>query len=79
MGNGVPVTSSLGYEMARDLNLGRLVLDIKLSGRLRWKVAMWMSRSYGFSVNCVSVLDFGPSMPVAPLTSNQGTHCSTTI
>lgn len=79
VGNGMLVSPSLGYEMGRDIAVGRLVLNVKVSGKLRWKVVTWVSGHYGFSVNCVSVMAFGPSMPTAPLTSKQETQCSTTL
>ncbi|KAK4273830.1 hypothetical protein QN277_017150 [Acacia crassicarpa] len=79
VGDLVPVAPSLGYEMGRDQTVGRLVLNLKVSGRLRWRVATWVTGHYGFEVNCVSVMAFGPSMSPAPLTSNQGTQCSTSV
>ncbi|XP_054789178.1 NDR1/HIN1-like protein 26 [Prosopis cineraria] len=79
VGNEVPVAPSLGYEMGRDQTVGRLVLNLRVSGRLRWKVATWVTGHYGFDVKCISVMAFEPSMPSAPLTSNQGAQCSTTV
>ncbi|KAK7350938.1 hypothetical protein VNO77_10006 [Canavalia gladiata] len=76
VGNGLPVAPSLGYEVGRDQTVGRLVLNVKVNGKLRWKVATWVSGRYRFNVNCVSIIAFGPS---APLTSKQGARCSTTI
>ncbi|KAI9097558.1 hypothetical protein K1719_025329 [Acacia pycnantha] len=79
VGDQVPVAPSLGFEMGRDQTVGRLVLNLKVSGRLRWRVATWVTGHYGFEVNCVSVMAFGPSMSPAPLTSNQGAQCSTSV
>ncbi|KAK7282502.1 hypothetical protein RIF29_11334 [Crotalaria pallida] len=79
VGNGVPVAPSIGYEVGRDQSAGRLVLNLKVNGKLRWKVGTWVSGHYRFNVNCVSVMAFGPSMASGPLISNQGAHCSTTI
>ncbi|XP_047322123.1 NDR1/HIN1-like protein 26 [Impatiens glandulifera] len=79
IGVGVPVAPSLGYEVGRDRSSGKLVVNVKGIGRLRWKVGTWVSGSYRFVVNCVSVMDFGPVVPSGPLMSKQGSHCSTTI
>lgn len=80
VGNRLPVSPSLGYEIGRDQTSGRLVLNLKANGKLRWKVGTWVSGRYRFNVNCVSVMAFGfPSFNGAPLTSKQGAQCSTTI
>ncbi|XP_076918981.1 NDR1/HIN1-like protein 26 [Bidens hawaiensis] len=77
--NGLPVDPSFGYEMGRDQMAGRLVLNLKSNGQLRWKVGTWVSGRYMFIVNCVVVLPFGSSAPAGPLTSNQGSRCLTTV
>lgn len=79
IGNGVPVTPSFGYEVVRDTTGGKIVLNIKVNGWLRWKVCSWVSGKYRFNVNCVAIMPFGPSIPSGPLSSTQGTQCSTTI
>ncbi|XP_052184769.1 NDR1/HIN1-like protein 26 [Diospyros lotus] len=79
-GTGLPVTSSFGYEVGRDqTTTGKLVLSVKADGRLRWKVGTWVSGRYRFNVNCVSILDFGATIPSGPLISKQGSRCSATI
>ncbi|XP_028806697.1 NDR1/HIN1-like protein 26 [Neltuma alba] len=77
VGNGLPVSPSLAYEVARDRAAGRLVLNVKVNGKLRWKVATWVSGRSRFTVNCVSFVTFGPAVPFGPVSSNQGAHCST--
>ncbi|XP_057455280.1 NDR1/HIN1-like protein 26 [Lotus japonicus] len=79
IGNGLPVAPSLGYEVGRDQINGRLVLNLRVIGKLRWKIGTWVSGHYRFNVNCVSVMAFGPSMLGAPLISAQGAQCSTTV
>ncbi|OIV96918.1 hypothetical protein TanjilG_00500 [Lupinus angustifolius] len=79
VGNGVPVAPSIGYEVGRDQSSGRLVLNLKVNGKLRWKVGTWVSGHYRFNVNCVSFMAFGSSMTSSPISSNQVAHCSTTI
>ncbi|KAK9071677.1 hypothetical protein SSX86_008106 [Deinandra increscens subsp. villosa] len=77
--NDLPVASSFNYDLGRDQMAGRLVLNVKANGLLRWKVGLWVSGKYRFSVSCVAVLVFGTSGPAGPLSSRQGTQCSTTI
>ncbi|GMY07625.1 NDR1/HIN1-like protein 26 [Fagus crenata] len=79
VGTGLPVAQSFGYEVGRDQTAGKLVLNMKVNGRLRWKVGTWVSGKYRFNVNCVAVLAFGPTIPSGPLSSRQGSQCSTTI
>ncbi|PSS04502.1 NDR1/HIN1-like protein [Actinidia chinensis var. chinensis] len=79
VGAGLPVASSFGYEVGRDQTAGKLVLSLKMNGRLRWKVGTWVSGRYRFNINCISVMDFGPTIPSGPLSSKQGSQCSTTI
>ncbi|RDX94316.1 NDR1/HIN1-like protein 1, partial [Mucuna pruriens] len=50
IGNALPVAPSLGYELAHDHTLGRLVLNLKANGMLRWKVGTWVSGRYRFNV-----------------------------
>ncbi|WCJ27581.1 Late embryogenesis abundant (LEA) hydroxyproline-rich glycoprotein family [Euphorbia peplus] len=77
IGTSLPVASSIGYQVGRDQSGGKLVLILKLNGRLRWKVGTWVSGRYRVNVNCVALLAFQPNFE--PLTSNLGTRCSTTI
>lgn len=78
-GNGVPVTTSFGHEVLRDTTTGKVVLNIKVNGWLRWKVRSWVSGKYRLNVNCVAIMPLGPSIPSGPLSSRQGTQCSTTM
>ncbi|TXG48508.1 hypothetical protein EZV62_024383 [Acer yangbiense] len=79
VGTGLPVAASFRYEVGRDQTAGKLVLNLKMNGKLRWKVGTWVSGKYRFNVNCVAVMDFGPTLPTGPLSSKQGTQCSTSI
>lgn len=78
-GTGLPVGPGFGYEVGRDQSVGKLVLNLKGNGRLRWKVGSWVSGKYRFNVNCVSIMDFGPNIPTGPLSSKQGAQCSTSV
>ncbi|KAL6004041.1 hypothetical protein ACLOJK_004587 [Asimina triloba] len=62
LGSWVPVAPSFGYEMGRDQASGKLLLGLKLNGRLRWKVGTWVSGRYHFNVDCVAVMSFGPNV-----------------
>ncbi|CAI8598628.1 unnamed protein product [Vicia faba] len=79
IGNALPVAPSIGYQMGHDQASGRLVLNLKVNGKLRWKIGTWVSGRYRFNVNCVSVTAFGigtsMNVPLPPMTS----QCSTII
>lgn len=77
-GIGLPVAPSFGYEVGRDQTAGRLVLNMKVNGKLRWKIGTYVSGRFRFNVNCVSVMAFGPAT-TSPLSSRQGTQCSTSL
>uniref|UniRef100_A0A5B7A6G4 Late embryogenesis abundant protein LEA-2 subgroup domain-containing protein n=1 Tax=Davidia involucrata TaxID=16924 RepID=A0A5B7A6G4_DAVIN len=79
VGAGLPVAPSFGYEVGRDQTAGKLVLSLKVNGRLQWKVGTWVSGRYRINVNCIAVMPFGPTIPSGPLSSKQGTQCSTTV
>ncbi|KAL2527562.1 Late [Abeliophyllum distichum] len=78
VGNQQPVAPSFGYDVGRDQSTRKLVLTIKVTGKLQWKVGTWVSGKYRLNVNCVAIMAFGP-IPSPPLSSKQGTRCSTTI
>ncbi|KAL2226882.1 NDR1/HIN1-like protein 1 [Sesamum indicum] len=78
VGNQQPVAPSFAYEVQRDQGTGKLVLSFKAMGRLRWKVGTWVSGRYRFIVNCIAIMPFG-RIPSPPLSSKQGSQCSTTI
>ncbi|CAL5344214.1 unnamed protein product [Camellia sinensis] len=75
-GTGLPAGPSFGYELGRDRAAGKLVMSLKMNGRLRWKVGTWVSGRNRFNANCVAVVDFRTS---GQLSSKQGTQCSTTV
>ncbi|KAJ7965244.1 Late embryogenesis abundant protein [Quillaja saponaria] len=79
IGSGLPVAPSFGYDIGGDQTAGRLLLNLKTNGRLRWKVGTWVSGRYRFNVNCIAVMAFGPVIPAGPLSTKQGNQCSTTI
>lgn len=79
VGTSIPVAPSFGYEVGRDQSAGELSISVKVDGRIRWKVGTWVSWNYGINVNCVAVMDFGPAIPTGPLSSKQGSQCSTSL
>ncbi|KAL9337182.1 hypothetical protein Peur_068951 [Populus x canadensis] len=79
VGTGLPVAPSFNYEVGRDRTAGKLVLNLKVNGRIRWKVGTWVSGRYRINVNCLAVMALGPTLPTGPLSSRQGTICSTTV
>ncbi|XWS50264.1 hypothetical protein CRYUN_Cryun12cG0073400 [Craigia yunnanensis] len=42
-GTELPVAPSFGYEVEHDQTAGRIVLNLKVNGKLRWKVGTWVS------------------------------------
>ncbi|KAF8413414.1 hypothetical protein HHK36_001396 [Tetracentron sinense] len=78
-GTGLPVAPSFSYDVGRDRTAGKLILTLKVLGQLRWKVGTWVSGRYRFNVNCVAILAFESSVVLGPVSTKQGTQCSTTV
>ncbi|MQM18928.1 hypothetical protein Taro_051927, partial [Colocasia esculenta] len=78
-GAGVPVAASFGYEVGRDQTAGGIPIRLRLGGRVRWKVGTWVSGQYHIEVDCVAIVGFVPGDMSGPLTTIQGSQCSTTI
>ncbi|KAM0942856.1 hypothetical protein DsansV1_C14g0131801 [Dioscorea sansibarensis] len=79
-GNGMTVSTSLGYEFGRDQSSGKLLLGVKLDGRLQWKVGLWVSGRYPLHVSCTVVINFRLGGNAGILSSSaQGTQCSTSV
>ncbi|KAI3412485.1 LEA_2 domain-containing protein [Psidium guajava] len=72
-GSAVPVSPFLTAALEQDRNAGSVLLDIKVDGRVKWKVGTWVSGKYHLHVNCPALLVFkepsggiavGPSMKI---------------
>ncbi|KAG7537815.1 Late embryogenesis abundant protein LEA_2 subgroup [Arabidopsis suecica] len=78
-GTELPVAQSFGYQISRDRSTGKIIIGLKMDGKLRWKIGTWVSGAYRFNVNCLAIVAFGQNMTTPPLATIQGTRCSTTI
>ncbi|XP_019199535.1 PREDICTED: NDR1/HIN1-like protein 12 [Ipomoea nil] len=58
-GNAVPVAPYLGVEIGQDQNAGRVLINIRVDGRIRWKVGTFISGRYRLNANCPAYLSFG--------------------
>lgn len=58
-GTAVPVSEYLAEALQQDENAGFLLVNVKVDGRLRWKVGSWVSGHYHIYVNCPSFLTVG--------------------
>ncbi|KAF6159640.1 hypothetical protein GIB67_034602 [Kingdonia uniflora] len=79
IGTGLSVSPSFGYEVSRDQVVGKVVLQLKVNGRLRWKVGTWVSGQYRLSVVCVTMMSFDSNTGAGPLSLKQGSQCSTSV
>lgn len=55
-GEAVPISPSLGDALSQDLNAGMILINVKIDGRLKWKVGTWISDTYYLHVNCPALL-----------------------
>lgn len=58
-GNAVPVSPYLVASLSQDVDAGVVLLNIKINGRLKWKVGTWLSGNYRLGVNCPAYLTLG--------------------
>ena len=68
-GNAVPISPYLQVVLSQDLNVGSMLVTVKMAGRVRWKVGSWVSGKYHLDVNCPAYLRFGnptEGIPVGP-------------
>ncbi|KAJ4971616.1 hypothetical protein NE237_004715 [Protea cynaroides] len=82
-GNSVPIAPYLATSLTQDQSSGFILINVKLYGKLRWKVGTWVSDHYRINVNCPAYIRFGT--PGAGLTVYTGIKyqlsqsCSTDI
>ncbi|KAJ7981221.1 Late embryogenesis abundant protein [Quillaja saponaria] len=51
-GNAVPVSPYVLNSLLQDQNAGAVLVNIKINGRVKWKVGTWTSGKYHIFVNC---------------------------
>ncbi|KAK3414294.1 NDR1/HIN1-like protein 1 [Eucalyptus grandis] len=58
-GVSVPISPYYAAALSQDQNHGYVILTIKLSGRVRWRVGSFTSGGYHIFVNCPAYITFG--------------------
>ncbi|KAF9597422.1 hypothetical protein IFM89_018868 [Coptis chinensis] len=58
-GQNIPIAPYFGLMLAQDQTAGMILLNIKVNGRVRWKVGTWTSGKYHLFVNCPAYIQFG--------------------
>ncbi|XP_021715674.1 NDR1/HIN1-like protein 1 [Chenopodium quinoa] len=58
-GNNVPIAPFLGVALQQDQNAGFVIINVKVNGRVKWKVGTWVSGRYHLNANCPAYLSFG--------------------
>jgi hypothetical protein len=78
----VPVAAYVADAMKQDVAAGFVALQVKVDGRVKWKVGSWVSGSYHLFVSCPAVLSAGyPGVnnTVTSLKFAQPTGCSVEV
>ncbi|KAJ7948047.1 Late embryogenesis abundant protein [Quillaja saponaria] len=57
-GNAVPVSPYLMNSLQQDQNSGAVLVNVKVNGRVKWKVGTWISGKYHIYVNCPAYIRF---------------------
>ncbi|KAJ3681538.1 hypothetical protein LUZ60_016027 [Juncus effusus] len=55
-GTDVPLAQYLCVSLDQDETAGYLMINVRINGRLRWKVGSWISGRYHIDVNCPAFL-----------------------
>ncbi|KAH6789745.1 Late embryogenesis abundant hydroxyproline-rich glycoprotein family [Perilla frutescens var. frutescens] len=58
-GNAVPVAPYLGVALTQDEIAGTVMVNIRVRGRIRWKVGTFISGGYHLYVNCPAYINSG--------------------
>ncbi|KAL3850263.1 hypothetical protein ACJIZ3_012145 [Penstemon smallii] len=58
-GDTVPVAPYLAVSLNQDQFAGTVLVNIKIDGRIRWKVGTFVSGKYHLFVNCPAYINFG--------------------
>lgn len=58
-GNAAPVAPFLSGMLSQDLMAGLVLLNVKIDGRLKWKVGTWFSGRYHIHVDCPAYISTG--------------------
>ncbi|XP_028783205.1 NDR1/HIN1-like protein 1 [Neltuma alba] len=51
-GTAVPVSPYVCQSLTQDQNAGGMLVNVKVNGRVKWKVGSWVSGKYHLFVNC---------------------------
>ena len=54
-GKEIPVSPELWLALEEDQRAGVMLLEVKMEGRVRWRVGSWISGGYRIFVNCPAV------------------------
>lgn len=57
-GSSVPVSPYLTLSLQQDQAVGFFLLNIKIDGRVKWKVGTWISGTYHLSVSCPAYMTY---------------------
>ncbi|XP_018859037.1 NDR1/HIN1-like protein 1 [Juglans regia] len=71
-GTSVPVAPYNALSLSQDQANGAVLLNIKIDGRVRWKVGTFISGRYHFYVSCPAFINFGAAKTNGILVENSG-------
>ncbi|PON47260.1 Late embryogenesis abundant protein [Trema orientale] len=84
-GYSVPISPYLQQVLSQDLNVGSMLVTVRIAGKVKWKVGSWVSGKYHLDVNCPAYLRFGnptggiPVGPALKLQLLQSCHVETAL
>lgn len=78
-GSLVPLAPFIADHLKVDEQTGVLTLNLRMNGRIRWKVGTWTSAHYRLNVNCYTILGLSGSGFVGQAPLQPGTRCNVNV
>ena len=79
IGNSVPLAPFLAEHLNLEEQTGVVTLNVKLNGRIRWKVGTWISGHYHLNVNCYTILGLSTPVSGGQVPLQPGTRCDVDV
>ena len=78
-GISVPLAPFVADYLRSEQQNGILTVNLRIGGKIRWKVGAWTSGHYRLNVNCYAILEFRSCCNGSPLPLRAGTRCEVDV
>ncbi|XP_057853820.1 NDR1/HIN1-like protein 1 [Cryptomeria japonica] len=78
-GSSVPLAPVVAEHLRAEQQSGVLSVNLKIGGKIRWKVGTWTSRYYHLNVDCFAIMGFTSCCNGDQLPLEEGTRCDVSV